>query len=175
MDDNISPFSDHWVSYPVGTHNTLPPNSHPKAQRGASCTFNNIMAGVTFWKLWQFLALHRTGDASPQKKLFSSKTLRWHHLPCRRGSGSSAAWSYLTRSICLPYTSSPLSLHPRWQSETDRAPVCKHKWTVGTLILRNTWTTVVSIKIDVDFCLAEGEKEGHKLMRATTMRNTKFS
>lgn len=32
----------------------------------------------------------------------------------------------------------------------------------------------VSIKIDVDFCLAEEEKEEHKLIHATITRNTKF-
>lgn len=33
---------------------------------------------------------------------------------------------------------------------------------------------VVGIKIDVDFCLAEEDKEEHKLIHATIMRNTKF-
>lgn len=33
---------------------------------------------------------------------------------------------------------------------------------------------VVSIKIDVDFCLAEEDKEEHKLIHAPITRNTKF-
>ena len=110
----------------------------------------------------------------PKAAVLQEDTPRSHHFPCR-GSGSSAAWSNLTKSICLPYTSSPLSLHWRRPAETDTAPVCKHKRTVGALALGSIFTVVVSIKIDVDFCLAEGKKEGHKPIHTTIMRNIKFS